>query len=119
MQVASWELLDAGGANIIGGSAIKEDYQVYIKQSRKAQSRALFLMKLPPTNDNVLVIEFGDSRANYESGCLTGYYPFTGSEQLALTMPSNFTAGSYEVRIEYLAAARLNISKGQVSVFPS
>jgi hypothetical protein len=119
MQVASWELLDAGGANIIGGSAIKEDYQVYIKQSRKAQSRALFLMKLPPTNDNVLVLEFGDSRANFESGCLTGYYVFTGSEQLALTMPADLPAGSYEVRIEYLAACRMNISKGQVSVHPS
>ena len=119
IQVASWELLDGSGANIIGGSAIKEDYQVYIKQSRKAQSRALYLMKLPPTNDNVLVIEFGSSKDNYEHGCLTGYIPFSGSEQLALTMPSNFPAGSYEVRIEYLAAARLNISKGQVTVYPS
>ena len=82
-------------------------------------SRALYLMKLVPTNDNILVIEFGHSKANYEHGCLTGYIPFSGSEQLALTMPSNFTAGSYEVRIEYLAAARLNISKGQVSVHPS
>ena len=51
-------------------------------------------MTLPPSNDNVLVIEFGDSKANYEHDCLTGYVPFSGSEQLALTMPSNFTAGS-------------------------
>ena len=76
-------------------------------------------MKLLPTNDNALVIEFGDSKVNYEHGCLTGYVSFSGSEQLALTMPSNFVAGSYEVRVEYLAAARLNISKGQVSVFLS
>ena len=65
MQVASWELLDGGGANIVGGSAIKEDYQVYVKQSRKAQSRALFLLRLAPTNDNVLCIEFGSSKDNY------------------------------------------------------
>ena len=119
MQVASWELLDGGGANIVGGSAIKEDYQVYVKASRKAQSRALFLLRLGPTNDNVLCIEFGSSKDNYEHGCLSGYIPFSGSEQLALTMPGNFVAGSYEIRVEYLAAARMNISKGQVSVFPS
>ena len=41
------ELLDGSGANIIGGSAIKEDYQVYVKQSCKAQSRSLYLFKLP------------------------------------------------------------------------
>ena len=119
MQVASWELLDGSGANIVGGSAIKEDYQVDVKASRKQQSRALYLMRLPPINDNVLVIEFGSSKDNYEHGCLTGYVPFSGSEQLALTMPSNFTAGSYEIRVEYLAAARMNISKGQVSIYPS
>ena len=65
------------------------------------------------------MIEFGDFKANYEHGCLTGYIPFSGSEQLALTMLGNFVAANYEIRVEYLSACRMNISKYQVSVFPS
>ena len=82
------------GMNIVGGSAIKEDYQVYLKASRKQQSRAFHL---EPSSDNTLVIEFGDCKANYEHGCLTGYVPFDGTNQLALTTPSTFPAGSYGV----------------------
>ena len=98
-------MADSGGAraNIVC-------HLVYVKASRKQQSRALYLFKLAPTNDNTLVMEFGDSKANYVHGCLTGYIPFSGSDQLASAMPSNFLAGNYEVVVHYLAAARLNIS---------
>ena len=103
----------------MGGSAVSELYTTTVKAARSQQSRALFWFKVGPSNDNVLVIEFGSSKDNYHNGCLTGYIPFSGNEQLALTMPSDFVAGSYEIRVEYLAAARMNISKGQVSVHPS
>ena len=96
-QVQSWELLDGGGSNIVGGSAVSELYTTTVKAARSQQSRALFWFKVGPTNDNVLVIEFGDSRSNYHNGCLLGYIPFSGSEQLALTMPADFVAGSYNI----------------------
>ena len=35
LQVSSWELVDGSGTNIVGGSSIREDYQVYLKGSRK------------------------------------------------------------------------------------
>ena len=57
--------------NIIG-SAIKEDYATLVKQARKAQSRALFACKFGES-DNVVVVEFGDSKANQESGVVTAY----------------------------------------------
>ena len=103
----------------MGGSAVSELYTTTVKAARSQQSRALFWLKLGPTNDNVLVIESGDSRSNYHHGCLTGYLVFDDSNQLALTMPSDFVAGSYEFKVEYLAAARMNITRGQVSVYPS
>ena len=60
MQIGSYEILDGSGANVVGGSAIKEDYTTLVKAARKAQSRALFAYKFGET-DNVVVVEFGDS----------------------------------------------------------
>ncbi len=42
-----------------------------------------------------------------------------GSYQLALSTPSKFVQGDYEVTVHYLAAARLNINHGVISVYPS
>ena len=72
-----------------------------------------------PREDNVVVAEFGDSRAALEHGVITGYVPMDGSFQLAIATPSTFPAGDYEVRVEVLSAARLNINRGVVSVYPS
>ena len=118
MQIASYEILDSSGANVLGGSAVKEDFNTLVKQSRKAQSRALFACKFGQTDNNI-VIEFGDSKANQESGIVSGYVPMDGSYQLAITTPPDFPPSDYEVRVEYLACARLNINRGVVSVFTS
>ena len=40
-------------------------------------------------------------------------------ERLVLVTDAALTAGSYEVRIEYLAAARVNVNGGRISVLPS
>ena len=117
-QIASWELLDGSGANVVGGSAIKEEFSTLVKAARKVSSRALFASRIGQT-DNVIVAEFGDSRANLEHGTLLGYVPMDGSFQLAITTPSTWNAGDYEVRVEVLSAARLNINRGVVSVNPS
>ena len=62
IQFASYEILDGTGANVLGGSSIREDYNTLVKQARKAQSRALFACRFGET-DNVVVVEFGDSKA--------------------------------------------------------
>ena len=118
MQIASYEILDSSGANVLGGSAVKEDFNTLVKQSRKAQSRALFACKFGQTDNNI-VIEFGDSLSNQQSGIVSGYLPADGSLQLAITTPPDFPPSDYEVRVEYLACARLNINRGVVFVFTS
>ena len=70
-------------------------------------------------SDNVIVVEFGDSKANQESGIVSGYLPLDGSYQLAISTPPTWVAGDFEVRVEYLSCAPLNINRGTVSVFPS
>ena len=50
---------------------------------------------------------------------MTGYLPANGSLQIAITTPPDFPASDYEVRVEYLACARLNINRGVVSVYTS
>ena len=117
-QIASWELLDGSGANVVGGSAIKEDFSTLVKAARKVGSRALYACRLG-REDNVIVAEFGDSRAALEHGVITGYVPMDGSFQLAITTPSTWTAGDYEVRVEVLSACRLNVNRGVMSVYPS
>ena len=86
MQIASYELLDSSGANVLGGSAIKEDYATLVKQARKVQSRAMFACSFGEA-DNAIIVEFGDSKANQESGIVSGYLPMDGSYQLAISTP--------------------------------
>ena len=116
-KVASYELLDGAGSSIIGGSAIKSDYVIFVKGARKQQSRSLAASSVPWTKEErSLILEFGDSKSNAEAGILTGFIPFDGSYQLALSTPADF---DYEVVIHYLSAARLNINRGTISVYPS
>ena len=41
-RIASYELLDGAGSSVIGGSAIRSDYALHVKGSRKHYSRSLF-----------------------------------------------------------------------------
>ena len=50
---------------------------------------------------------------------MTGYLCFCGQERLVITTEGSITPGAYEVRIEYLAVARVNIDRGRVTVLPS
>ena len=42
-----------------------------------------------------------------------------GRFQLGVTTPASLPRGDYEVVIHYLSAARLNINRGVISVYPS
>ena len=119
-KVASYELLDGAGSSVIGGGAVSSTYAIFVKGARKQQSRSLFANSIPWTaEERNIVIEFGSSRDNAEAGVLTGYVPMDGSYQLALTTPADLPQRDYEVVIHYLSAARLNVNRGVVSVFPS
>ena len=119
-KMASYEILDGSGANIVGGGPIDSTYAMLVKGSRKAHSRSLDVNLLAsPKDERVIFVEFGSSRDNMEAGVITGYLPADGSLQLALTTPANLTAADYEIRVEFLTCARLNINRGTCSVFPS
>ena len=64
-------------------------------------------------------MEFGDGRADMAHGTLSGYIPMDGTYRLALTMRVEMPPGSYEIRVSYLAAARMTIAGGNVKVSPS
>ena len=120
-KIASYELLDGAGSSVIGGSPIKSDYALMVKGARKNQSHSLTTNSLPWTRgeERVIYIEMGDSKAIWETGAVTGYLPADGTLTLALTTGADFQAGDHEVRIEFLACARLNVNRGVVSVMPS
>ncbi len=113
---ASWELLDGSGSSLTGGMPITYAYQKGIIDASRQNSGAIDTLS---PGSFPIVVEFGDARTDFAHGTVTGYIPFTGQERLILTTDSALVAGSYEVRIEYLAAARLNIDRGKVSVYPS
>ena len=118
--MAAYEILDGSGANVNGGGPIASDYVLLVKGSRKAHSRSLDANLLySPKEKRVIFVEFGDSKSNMEAGVVTGYLPADGSLQLALPTPANLTAGDYEIRVEFLTCARLNINRGVISVYPS
>ena len=120
VKISSYELLDGSGSSVIGGGAVKAEYAIFVKGARKQQSRSLAASSIPWTKEErSIIIEFGDSKSNAEAGVITGYLPMDGSYQLALSTPADFAPGDYEVRVEYLSAARLNINRGVISVFPS
>ena len=99
---------------------MKAEYAIFVKGSRKQHSRSLAASSLPwAKEERSIIIEFGDSKSNSEAGAITGFVPMNGSYQLALSTPADFAPGDYEVVIHYLSAARWNISRGVVSVYPS
>ena len=103
-----------------GGGPIASDYHILVKGSRKANSRSLDAHLLgSPHSERVIFWEAGDSKANQEAGVVTGYLPADGSLQLAITTPADLRPGDYELRVEFLTCARLNINRGTCSVFPS
>ena len=119
-KMAAFEILDGSGANIVGGGPIASDYHMLVKGSRKAQSRSIDTNLLySPKEERVIFWVAGDSKANMEAGVVTGYLPADGSLQLSLMTPANLTAGDYEVRVEFLTCARLNINRGTCTVYPS
>ena len=112
--LTSLELLDSSGANIIGGSALPAEYIRKIKGAVQAGNPDQ--ESLPPS---LYFLEFGSTRANREHGTLTGYIVGDGALQLAFTTPSFLSPGTYEIRIEYNAAARMRVAGGAITVFPS
>ena len=83
-KMASYEILDGSGANIVGGGPIGADYAMLVKGSRKVSSRSLDTsMLFSPLSERVIFWEAGDSKANMEAGVVTGYLPADGSLKLA------------------------------------
>ena len=118
---ASFELLDGSGASLTGGLPITCEYQRTVIDAARQSSGAIDSLGTYTggRSSNPIVCEFGSAKADFLHGSLTGYIPFNGQERLILVTDAALTAGSYEVRIEYLAAARININGGRISVLPS
>ena len=115
-QIAAHELIDGSGANVLGGGPISQTFQAYVVEARKQTSSILDDLG---HQSATIVMEFGDGRADMGHGTLSGYIPMDGTYRLALTMRPDFVPGSYEVRVSYLAAARMTIAGGSVKVSPS
>jgi hypothetical protein len=113
-ELTSVELLDSSGQNIIGGSALPTKYLRKVKNAFQAGNSEQELLP-----SGLVHFDFGSSRANREHSTLTGYIVGDGALQLAFTTGSSVSAGAYEIRVEYNAAARMRISGGAVEVFPS
>ena len=115
-QIAAYELIDGSGANVLGGGPISYAFQAFVVEARKQTSSILDDLG---QQSATIVMEFGDGRADMAHGTLSGYIPMDGTYRLALTMRPDFVPGSYEVRVSYLAAARMTIAGGNVKVSPS
>ena len=113
---ASYELLDGAGASLTGGMPITHSYQRSIIDASRQSSGAIDALSQP---SYPIVVEFGSAKADFLHGSITGYITFTGSERLVIVTEGTLTPGSYEIRIEYLAAARVNVNAGRISVLPS
>ena len=118
---SSYELLDGSGASLTGGMPISYEYQRTIVDASRQSSGAIdsLIACAAPRSNNPIVCEFGNAKADFLHGTVTGYIPFTGQERLIITTEGTLAPGSYEIRIEYLAAARVNINQGRISVLPS
>jgi hypothetical protein len=112
----SYELLDGGGASLSGGMPITAAYQKYVVDASRQSSGAIDT--LSPLSSPI-VIEFGNAKADFIHGSVTGYIPFSGTERLVINTDGSIPPGAYEIRIEYLAVARVNIDRGRISVLPS
>jgi hypothetical protein len=113
---ASYELLDGSGASITGGMPITYAYQKTIIDAGRQSSGAIDMLSQP---SYPIVIEFGDAKADFLTGSITGYITFCGQERLVITTEGTLAAGAYEIRIEYLSVARVNINQGRITVLPS
>jgi hypothetical protein len=118
---SSYELLDGSGASLTGGMPITYAYQKTIIDAARQSSGAIDALGAVNSGRTTtpLIIEFGNAKADLMTGSITGYIPFTGNERLVITTDASLVAGSYEVRIEYLAVARVNVNQGRITVLPS
>ena len=112
----SYELLDSGGASLTGGMPIVASYQKTIVDGQRQNSGAIDLLS---PESHAIIVEFGSARADFLHGSLSGYVCFNGQERLILVTDTTITPGNYEVRIEYLACARVNLTAGRIAVLPS
>jgi hypothetical protein len=113
---SSFELLDGSGASLIGGMPIPLDYQRYVVDASRQTSGAVDTLS---PGSFPIILEFGDARVDFQHNTITGYLTFDGTQRLIITTDSALVAGSYEVKIEYLSVARLNINQGKITVLPS
>ena len=111
VEPAKIELLDSSGQNLLGGAPLPAEYVRWVKTSHTSSN--------PDTQAGPLFLDFGASRAALEHGSLPGYIVADGALQLAVTMPAGLASASYEIRVDYMAAARMCIASGSVEILPS
>ena len=111
VEPAKIELLDSSGQNLMGGAPLPAEYLRWVKTSHTSSN--------PEMQIGPLFLDFGASRAALENGSLPGYIVGDGALQLAITMPAGLASASYEIRVDYNAAARMRIASGSVEILPS
>ena len=110
IEGARLEILDSSGATIT--NSLPAEYLRWVLASSNSSNSS--------TEVGPLFIDFTSSiRASLEHGSLPGYVPFSGSEQLVVTMPAGIASASYEVHVDFMAACRLRVAYGQCEVLPS
>ena len=95
----------------MGGAPLPGEYLRWVKAAHTSSN--------PDTPLGALFLDFGATRAGLEHGSLPGYIVADGAPQLAITMPAGMASGSYEIRVDYNAAARMRIAMGSVEILPS
>ena len=110
IEGARLEILDSSGATLT--NSLPAEYLRWVVASSNSSNSS--------TEVGPLFIDFTSSiRASLEHGSLPGYVPFSGSEQLVVTMPAGIASASYEVRVDFMAICRLRTAYGQCEVLPS
>jgi hypothetical protein len=115
-EIDSYSLKNAAGNKMLGSNSINHKYQHYVKEAQSANNG---LVGIEVGGPRVVFIDFGHAGVDRETGSITGYVPFSGGEQLSLTTAAGLAGGTYEIRVDYTVAARLNVNKGSISVFTS
>jgi hypothetical protein len=113
---ASYELLDSAGSSLLGGMPVTLSYQKHVVDASRQTSGAIDYLS---GTSYPIIVEFGSAKTDLLNNTITGYVPLTGQERLVITTNPNLPATSYEIRVEYLSACRLNINQGKISVLPS
>ena len=111
VEPAKIELLDSSGQNLMGGAPLPAEYLRWLKTAHTSSN--------PDTPSGPLFLDFGATRAGLEAGSLPAYVVFDGACQLGITMPAGMASGSYEIRVDYMAAARMRIASGAVEILRS